>query len=106
MALVPGFINLVINIYIGRKKCDTRRWTWVFYAKAFATIAVAWGEIIILIALGLAVGADRERRQESEQIHRDTLHWCGVVVQLCMSLLMLLMVVFFLFAFALGWFAP
>jgi len=103
VALTLASLGLVVfrvafNIYIGAKKCAERRWSWVFYLKAFASIIQVLGDLVFLVMLSRASLIDRRQR-----LQRGGLHRCGVIIQIALSLLTLTFVVLFMFAFALGW---
>jgi hypothetical protein len=87
-----------LNVYIGSKKCMERRWQWVFYLKAIATVLQVFGVLLVLIMLSRASLVDRR-----ERVRRALLHRCGVFIQLEISLLTVFLTVFFMFSFSLGW---
>jgi hypothetical protein len=91
--------RILINIYLGSRKCPQSRWKRVFYCKAASTVLSIIGEVLVLVFLIMAMRADRQ-----ERLLRNAGHWCGMYVQLAHSLLMVAggaagivgMVVFFL----------
>lgn len=95
-AITIGMV--LMNVYIGMKKCAERQWQQVFYAKA-GEIVPLFGTLAVLWLLDRAVRADRPQRGGVKQptryadfvppivapIHpghpRDPAHRCGVVLQ-------------------------
>ena len=82
-------------IYIGAKHCGLRRWSWVFYVKALATILPILGDLFLLVMISRAGLIDRKDRVE-----RDWLHHSGVILQVLTSLLMVGMFVAMMLVFA------
>jgi hypothetical protein len=80
--------RIALNIYLGKTKCNERRWKWVFYSKALATMLFGLGDLIIILVTIHALRADNRR-----QVTRDAGHWCGVAIQLALSSLTLLSLV-------------
>jgi hypothetical protein len=110
--LVPGFLVLALNIYIGRTKCLEPYWSRVFYAKGAAALVPLIADFFVLLFLERAVRAENPRRVRMQpSTHqrdyvppilatsgrhrsRDAAHWCGVVIQFIFS--GLVVVLFFL----------
>jgi hypothetical protein len=76
--------RILINVYLGSRKCRQARWKRVFYCKAASTILSLIGEILVVVFLFMAIRQDRQ-----ERLLRNAGHWCGVYVQLAHTLLML-----------------
>jgi hypothetical protein len=79
--------RLALDIYFGNRKCKERRWKFVFYAKAVATVLFGLGGLIVVPTVIHALRADRR-----EQMPRDAAHRCGAVLQLALSCLVLVSV--------------
>jgi hypothetical protein len=95
LVLVLG--RIALNIYLGKSKCNERRWKSVFYAKALATILFGLGDLIVGLLTINALRADRR-----QQVIRDAGHWCGVAIQIALISLTLVSVasmIFNMFAF-------
>jgi hypothetical protein len=100
---------LVLNLYIGRKKCSENHWSRVFYSKAAAAMVPAIGDLLVLLFLDRAIRAEKPRRTSLQRWNkrrgrvspivadyrprrsRDAAHWCGVVVQFALAGLQLVM---------------
>jgi hypothetical protein len=76
--------RILINVYLGSRKCRQTRWKRVFYCKAASTVLSLIGEILVLAFLIMAIRKDRQ-----ERLLRNAGHWCGVYVQFAHTLLML-----------------
>lgn len=76
--------RMAVNFYIGKTICVERRWRYVFYAKAAATILMGLGALIVIPITLSAARIDRR-----EKVPRDSYHWCGVVLQVAESGLMI-----------------
>lgn len=74
--------RILINVYLGRRKCSQSRWKRVFYLKAASTVLPFIGEVLVLGFLIIAMRTDRQ-----ERLLRNASHRCGVYVQLAQSLL-------------------
>lgn len=72
--------RMAINIYLGITKCHERRWKFVFYAKALATVLFGLGAFVVAPMMIPAWRTDRR-----EQVPRDAGHWYGVLLQLAVS---------------------
>jgi hypothetical protein len=90
-------VRVVLNAYIGIKKCSQIRWSLVFYVHLAAAVAEAIGafmwygekvlavsNLMVFLFVAHAVIADR---RDGER--RDALHWCGVIVQFSLLLITL-----------------
>jgi len=100
---------VVLNLYIGRKKCSEKHWSRVFYSKAAAAMVPAIGDLLVLLFLDRAIRAEKPRRASlqpwsnrrghvppivadyRQRRSRDAAHWCGVVVQFALTGLQLVM---------------
>jgi hypothetical protein len=108
--LIPGIALLILNTYIGRRKCAEARWSRVFYANAATALVPVIGELLVLLFLERAVRAERSRRPVSARWRqsrgvepmvggqvvarpRDPAHWCGVAITFFMSGTMVLVVI-------------
>jgi len=100
--LMPGLVMLILNFYIGRKKCYERHWRRVFYGKAAAAVLPGVSDLVVLLFLERAVRAENPRRPSKhwktppgyvppivtglgQRRTRDAAHWCGVVIQFALS---------------------
>jgi hypothetical protein len=80
--LVAG--RVALNVYLTVAKCRESWWRNVFIAKAAEPFTFGLGAIAIIVLAVLAIRKDREL-----ELRRDGLHWCGVYVQLAVSVLTL-----------------
>jgi hypothetical protein len=93
--------RIVLNIYIGLRQCEERRWSWVFYLKAVASVLQVVGDLIVLLMISRASVIDRRLGWQ-----RDIGHRCGVALQVGLTLLTVFFMATIMLSFTLGWWRP
>ena len=83
-----------VDIWIGRIKCEERRWRWTFYLRGFAALMPILGDLPLLVMISRANLIDRRLG-----VRRDVLHRCGVTIQILQSLLVVGFFFFIMVAF-------
>jgi hypothetical protein len=82
LLLIGLLMKCGMNIYISVQICREPRWKWVFATKAWAAILRVVGDLLLVVLLLRAARTDRRT-----QTLRDSLHWCGVWLQVANTLL-------------------